>query len=85
MCSGVTDHNILKLEQSSNNKNNAHTGIWANRIKLTHTYSLYTNQDGTLGVKSVGAAHVDASVSQELEQADVVVTVHLKGDTNTQK
>lgn len=49
------------------------------------TYIQYTDQDGTLGVKSVGAAHVDASVSQELKQADVVVTVHLKGDTNAQK
>lgn len=50
----------------------------------THTHT-QTNQEGALGVEGVGAAHVDASVAQEFQQTDVVVTVDLQGETNARK
>lgn len=42
----------------------------------THT-DTETNQEGTLGVEGVSATRVDASVTQKLQQADVVVAVGL--------
>lgn len=62
----------------SNTRTHTHTREAPN----THTL---TNQEGALGVEGVGATHVDASVTQKLQQTHVVVTVHLQGETNTQK
>lgn len=44
-----------------------------------------THQEGTLRVESVGAAHVDAPIAQELQQTDVVVAVNLQRETNPTK
>ena len=52
--------------------------------KASHTRK-HTDQEGTLGVEGVRSTHVDASVAQKLQQADVVVAVDLQGETNTQK
>lgn len=58
----------------------------ARSVSHTHTDAhTQTNQEGALGVEGVGAAHVDASVAQEFQQTDVVVTVDLQGETNARK
>ena len=62
-------------------------GLSLTHIKMhTHTHThTQTNQEGALGVEGVGAARVDASVAQEFQQTDVVVTVDLQGETNARK
>lgn len=44
-----------------------------------------THQEGTLRVESIGAAHIDATISQELQQSDVVPAVALQEETNSKK
>ena len=59
------------------------TGTNTNTHFTKHTEK--TDQEGTLGVEGVGATHVDASIAQKLQQTDVVMTVNLQGETNTQE
>lgn len=46
---------------------------------------LQAHQEGTLRVESIGAAHIDATISQELQESDVVPAVALQGETNSKK
>ena len=47
--------------------------------------SSHTYKKGTLGIECKGATGVDASIIQEFQQAYVVITVNLQGETKYHK